>query len=68
MTRKHTVDEVVRTLSKKKDCKIDVKLKVIEILSKNQSNDLGNGSWGKIDFLVNHNGWTKVFVEDFSRS
>ena len=69
MARKHTVDEVVRSLSKKKDVKIDLKSKIVELLdSPFKNNDLGNGSWGKIDFLVNHAGFQKVFVEEFTKS
>lgn len=71
MTRKHTMDEVVRSLSKKRDCKIDLKRQVIEILTKSEkstpTNDLGNGSWGKIDFLCNYKGFVKIFVTEFSR-
>lgn len=69
MARKHTVDEVIRSLSKKKDVRVDLKLKVVELLnSPFKNNDLGNGSWGKIDYLVNHAGFQKVFVEEFSRN
>lgn len=69
MARKHTVDEVIRSLSKKKDVRVDLKLKVVELLnSPFKNNDLGNGSWGRIDFLVNHAGFQKVFVEEFSRN
>jgi len=28
--------------------------------------DVGNGSWGKIDFLVNHCGYAKIMVGRFS--
>lgn len=67
MARKHTVDEVVKSLSKKKDVKVDVRNKVVEILDNPyKNNDLGNGSWGKIDYLTNHAGFQKVFVEEFS--
>lgn len=69
MARKHTMDEVIRSLSKKKDVKVDPNLKVVEILNTPfKSNDLGNGSWGKIDFLVNHLGFQKVYVEEFSKT
>jgi hypothetical protein len=27
--------------------------------------DLGNGSWGKIDFLVNHCGYRQMFVAEW---
>ena len=76
MERKHTVDEVLIALSLKNDVKVD--RKVIMILSdfvyKNngqkienpkKKHDLGNGSWGKIDFLVNHHGYSFFHVSDF---
>lgn len=28
-------------------------------------NDLGNKSWGKIDFLVNYCGYVQLFVPEF---
>ena len=68
MARKHKVDEVIRSLSKKKDCKIDGT--VIYILNGNitpKQNDLGNGSNGRIDFLVNHQGYTKISVSEFPK-
>ena len=30
-----------------------------------KAHDLGNGSWGKIDFLVNHCNYKRRFVEEF---
>lgn len=68
MAKKHTVDEVIRSLSKKRDVKINPKDKTIEILDPAKNNDLGNGSWGKIDFLVNHSGYTKLFSKEFSHN
>ena len=74
MKKMHNVDEVIRSLSKKRDCKvfpsgnINSVNKVVEILYPAENNDLGNGSWGKIDFLVNHNGYSKRFVSKFSKS
>lgn len=66
--KQHNLDEVVRSLSKKRDCQVDVKRGLIEILHPAQNQDLGNGSWGKIDFLVNHKGFNKKFVTEFSRN
>jgi hypothetical protein len=69
MARKHTVDEVIKSLDRKRDVKLHPKDKIVEILDGKKaisaSGDLGNGSWGKIDFLVNHQGWQKVFVTEF---
>lgn len=72
MTRKHyTVDEVIKFLSKRRDCRCNPKTKVIEVLRSNGSNpprtnDLGNKSWGRIDFLVKYNDWTQIYVQRFS--
>ncbi|WP_428743127.1 hypothetical protein [Tenacibaculum sp.] len=58
---KHTEDEVIRSLSKKN---VSISGKVIDLV---HAKELGNGSWGKIDYLVNHcnynlikNGYGKV--------
>lgn len=62
--RKHTVDEVLISLSRKKSIKITGN--EIQILVGDKSNnDLGNGSWGKIDFLCNHNGYRRFNVIKF---
>lgn len=61
MSRKqHNLDEVIRSLSKKKDVKIDVTGKVVFVLKRESVHavkDLGNKSWGKIDFLCNYQGY-----------
>ena len=70
MARKHKMDEVLRALAKKHDCRIVGN--VIQVLNGKSieakyqlSNDLGNGSWGKIDFLVNHCGFRQMYVVIF---
>lgn len=30
-----------------------------------KKNDLGIGSWGKIDYLINHQGYRKSMVSEF---
>jgi hypothetical protein len=79
MARKHTEDEVLRALSLKKDCKVDrydgeIKILTDKIWDKNipdyirnphKSFDLGNGSWGSIDFLVNYLGYRIIYVGEF---
>ena len=68
MARKHNVDEVTRSLSRKKDCKVNIAAKTIQILkstASGHSGDLGNGSWGKVDFLVNYGGFTLNMVSKF---
>lgn len=69
MARKHTEEEVLKSLKKKNDITIDgneifimpdkvynSKSGEIETNPKKKF-DLGNGSWGKIDFLVHHCGY-----------
>lgn len=52
MARKnYSVDEVIRSLQRKQGIIINTKDNTIKI-SKSQSS-LGNGSWGKLDFLTN---------------
>jgi len=80
MARKeHSIDEVLNSLNKKRDCKVDTENKVVEVLKlkvhdKNSLElidnpkakfDLGNGSWGKLDYLKNHMGYTILFVGQF---
>ena len=79
MARKHQVDEVLKVLNRKHDVSIDNRDKVIRVLcdkvfnlktGKTEINakktfDLGNGSWGKISFLVNHCGYQQFFVTSF---
>ena len=69
MARKqHNLDEVLRSLGKKHDCKVDEKTSAISVLSKDsvlRKNDLGNGSWGKIDYLIHHLGYKLLKVSKF---
>lgn len=63
MKRKHNVDEVSRSLNKKTgECKVITSDKIV--VTKKNCQTLGNGSWGKIDFLCNHNGYTHYSVPD----
>lgn len=77
MKKKHLFESVIRSLSKKNDLRI--KNNEILILRDKVYNkktmgldwnpkkkwDLGNKSWGKISFLVNHCGFTQYFVSEF---
>lgn len=67
MARKHNEDEVLYRLRKKHDVRItqNKEILVLSQFAKNKLNDLGNGSWGKIDFLVNYCGYRQYFVKDF---
>ncbi len=68
--KKYTLDEVLKSLQRKHDCKVDAAKKTVYTLNgKNpkhsKTNDLGNRSWGKIDFLVNFNSYTHYSVSEF---
>ena len=73
--RKHSVDEVLKSLSKKNDVKvvgnsIQVLKAIVTKDGKDVENptyqgDLGNGSWGKIDFLKSQ-GYSFIFVGNFN--
>jgi hypothetical protein len=69
MPRKlHDEEEVLKHLRRKKDCKIvGNHIMVLNGKGKKQqkSNDLGNGSWGKIDFLVGKKGYIQTFTPEF---
>ena len=75
MTRKHSEDEVLKSLAKKHDVRIvnrtiQVLKPEIEKDGKIVENpfyqgDLGNGSWGKIDFLKGQ-GYSLIFVGNFN--
>jgi hypothetical protein len=61
MARKHSVDEVLEALKKKKDCKVNSQEKIVSVLqnkTRGKVNDLGNKSWGKIDYLTKYCGYT----------
>ena len=67
---KYQVDEVLRSLAQKHDVKINADVKVVEVLTGKDAkfqafNDLGNGSWGKIDYLVNYCNWRQIDVDRF---
>lgn len=80
MARKdYQIDEVIRSLSQKHDVHIDERMGVVKVLTDTipdkQGNqitnpekkfDLGNGSWGKIDYLVNHCNYLLVRVGKFN--
>lgn len=56
MARKnHSEDEVLRSLSRKGSVSINRREKTVNVT--NNKGDLGNGSWGKISFLVKYCGY-----------
>lgn len=71
MARKHKKDEVLQQLRQKHDVKISDNMEIFILTGTSnkaqfkKANDLGNGSLGKIDFLVNYCGYRKLFVSEF---
>lgn len=55
---KHTEINALQFLDRKVDCKIKGRNIIIV---KNRINDLGNGSWGVIDFLINYRRYILVY-------
>lgn len=66
MAKKKVYDEVsvVRALSKKASVYVNTVDKRIDIIKNNT--ELGNGSWGKIDYLIHVHGYVPVFVTSIS--
>ena len=69
-TSKHNEMSAILGLKSKHDVKIDAMNKQIFILNGkskkvSKKDDLGIGSWGKIDFLVNYQGYRKSMVSEF---
>lgn len=67
MAKKH-YDEVsvVRSLSRKSSIQIISSRKEIEI--KKGATDVGNGSWGKIDYLCHVHGYHVFFTKSVAKS
>ena len=76
MARKHTVDGVLRALRLKNDVIVNgFEIMILsdfvyknngqKIENPKKKHDLGNGSWGKIDFLVNHYGYSIFHISEF---
>ena len=63
---KKVYDEVsiIRALSKKSSIYVNTVEKRIDIVKNNT--ELGNGSWGKIDYLTHVHGYVPVFVSNIS--
>lgn len=73
-------DAIVRRLSKKRDCRIDEKRGYIHVLTNNivdkegnlsdnpnKSHDLGNKSWGHIDWLMKTRDFKLIRVGKFGK-
>jgi hypothetical protein len=69
MARKnYQIDEVLRSLSRKHDVKVfgtTIQILTGKDLSFPRINDLGNKSWGKIDFLKNYCGFKVIHLDKF---
>lgn len=58
--KKKNYDEVsvIRSITKKADVSVDYVDKIIQV--KEDSNEVGNGTWGKIDYLCHYCGYIYV--------
>lgn len=58
--KKKNYDEVsvIRSITKKADISVDYVNKIIQV--KEDSNEVGNGTWGKIDYLCHYCGYIYV--------
>jgi hypothetical protein len=77
MARKHNEDEVLRAFRIKNDVRIvNGEIQVLKdtvwstkeqktVTNPKKHFDLGNGSWGKIDYLVKYCGYRQIFVSEF---
>lgn len=68
---KRSMENRVKALQKKNDVRVDTERKLVLLLSGQdkhfpKANDLGNKSWGVIDFLVNIQGYKVVEVDKFN--
>lgn len=49
---------VIRSITKKADIFVDYTNKVVQV--KKDSNEVGNGTWGKIDYLCHYCGYSYI--------
>ena len=69
MPKQHRIDRVLRQLGQKNDCFVDPNTLTIQVLvGKNQKHDLGNKSWGKIDYLQKVHDFSVIKVDKFSKT
>lgn len=62
----YTENSVIRTLSKIRDIDIDTRNKSIYIIK--GTTQLGNSSYGKIDYLIKVHGYKSFYVDTLSKS
>ena len=67
MAKKIAYDEtsVIRSLSKKGSIQVNPVNMTVEVLK--NSTDVGNGSWGKIDYLRKVHGYVVIFTNKLSK-
>lgn len=77
--KKHTLEEVLKSLKKKRDCKVvDYTIwvlsnevynekKMMDVPNPAKVNDLGNGSWGKIDYLRKVHGYVVLKIDSLKK-
>ena len=70
MARKHNLEEVLSSLRKKNDCRIIEKsIFMLTGTSKKpqfkKKDDLGNGSWGKIDYLTKVHNYRITYTSEY---
>lgn len=67
MSKKRTYDEasVIRSISKKNSVQVNAIGHVVEVVK--NSTDVGNGTWGKIDYLRKVHGYVVVFTIKLSK-
>lgn len=58
--KKKNYDEVsvIRSITKKADVSVDYANKIVQV--KKDSNEVGNGTWGKIDYLCHYCGYIYI--------
>lgn len=67
MSKKRTYDEasVIRSISKKNSVQVNAVEHIVEVVK--NSTDVGNGTWGKIDYLCKVHGYIVVFTAKLSK-
>lgn len=56
---------VIRAIERKNDVKVDYSTQTVQVIK--CTTNLGNGTWGKIDYLCNYCGYSYAFVDSFDK-
>lgn len=62
----YTEEQVLYSLRKKNDIRV-VGKQIQELSSDRAKGDIGNGTRGKIDFLVKYHGYAHFYVNEFKK-